>query len=99
MSDAPKSSIEMAVAELVRQIMIDGGYITAKRAETIAKDAIQAMYEEFRADITRLTDQLEGQRERQDRLWDQIFTPKVAPVASFWAKYFGWLAFWRGGRG
>ena len=83
-------SIDEAVQFKVEQILQQKKLMDESKATEIAKDEARKIYEMFNNEIDEVKADVLKMHERQDRLWDQIFTAK--PVnTGFWS----WLAFWR----
>lgn len=83
-------SIDEAVQFKIEQTLKQKKLIDEPKSTDIAKDEARKIYEVFNHEIDEVKADVQKMNERQDRLWDQIFTAK--PVnTGFWS----WLAFWR----
>lgn len=87
-------SVDAAVEQLIKRVLVDGQYCDQSKAKEIAQAASEKIYEMFKVDCTDMRTELEQLKQRHERLWDHI-KPNAMKNTSWWSRTWNKLAFWR----
>lgn len=91
-------SVEIAVQELVQDMLELEGYCTKDQAKQIAEQVAKEARQLFESDLKELHDTIDKIQDRENRMWDMLHekpTPKLNNARLWLSRLWDRLVFWR----